>query len=109
MYKRQVYDKPMIYYPLSTLMLAGLREVLIISTPRDLPMFRELLGPGEELGMSFSYKIQENHNGLAQAFVLGAEFLDGGPGCLIPVSYTHLEVLAASSIRISASREILMQ
>ena len=78
-----VYDKPMIYYPLSTLMLAGIREVLIISTPRDLPMFKDLLGTGEELGMNFQYKIQENPNGLAQAFVLGAEFLNGEPGCLI--------------------------
>ena len=78
-----VYDKPMIYYPLSTLMLAGIREVLIISTPRDLPMFRDLLGTGEELGMIFQYKIQERPIGLAQAFVLGADFLNGEPGCLI--------------------------
>ncbi|EOA48127.1 glucose-1-phosphate thymidylyltransferase RfbA [Bacteroides salyersiae] len=78
-----VYDKPMIYYPLSTLMLAGIREVLIISNPRDLPMFRDLLGTGEELGMIFQYKIQERPNGLAQAFVLGADFLNGEPGCLI--------------------------
>ena len=78
-----VYDKPMIYYPLSTLMLAGIKEILIISTPRDLPMFRDLLGTGEELGMNFNYKVQEVPNGLAQAFVLGAEFLEGGSGCLI--------------------------
>lgn len=78
-----VYDKPMIYYPLSTLMLAGIRDVLIISTPRDLPMFRDLLGDGSDLGMTFNYKIQEQPNGLAQAFVLGADFLNGEPGCLI--------------------------
>ncbi|MDR2955343.1 MAG: glucose-1-phosphate thymidylyltransferase RfbA [Prevotella sp.] len=78
-----VYDKPMIYYPLSTLMLAGIREVLVISTPRDLPMFRELLGNGEYLGMKFEYIIQEKPNGLAQAFVLGEKFLNGEPACLI--------------------------
>jgi len=78
-----VYDKPMIYYPLSTLMLAGIREVLIISTPRDLPMFKELLGTGEEIGMKFDYIVQEVPNGLAQAFVLGESFLDGESACLI--------------------------
>lgn len=78
-----VYDKPMIYYPLSTLMMAGIRDVLVISTPRDLPMFEDLLGDGSRIGMKLSYKVQVVPNGLAQAFVLGAEFLDGDPGCLI--------------------------
>ena len=78
-----VYDKPTIYYPLSALMLAGIREVLIISTPRDLPRIEELFGDGSQLGMTFAYKAQPQPNGIAQAFVLGAEFLGDSPVCLI--------------------------
>ena len=78
-----VYDKPMVFYPLSTLMLAGIREVLVISTPTDLPNFERLLGDGSDLGMKFSYKVQEVPNGLAQAFVLGREFLGDDDACLV--------------------------
>jgi glucose-1-phosphate thymidylyltransferase len=78
-----VYDKPMIYYPLSTLMLAGIREVLIISTPQDLPKFQQLLGDGSALGMTFDYVPQYEPNGLAQAFVLGAPFIGGDSSALI--------------------------
>src|SRR2546423_10756293 len=99
-----VYDKPMIYYPLSALMLAGVREVLIITTPQDQGAFRNLLGTGEQWGMRLEYAVQPEPNGLAQAFVIGADFVRGHPSCLIlgaNIIYGHglSDVLRSASER----------
>ena len=78
-----IYDKPMIYYPLSVLMLAGIRDILIISTPIDLPRFRDIFGTGEDLGLRFSYREQPRPNGLAEAFIIGEDFIGGDSACLV--------------------------
>ena len=109
-----VYDKPTIYYPLSVLMLAGIREVLIISTPRDLPRIRDLFGDGSQLGMRIEYVEQQQPNGIAQAFVLGADFIGNSPVCLIlgdNVFYGHdlTEMVEQSAAMKSGSRVFAYQ
>ncbi len=98
-----VYDKPMVYYPLSTLMLAGIREILVISTPQDTPRFTELLGDGREWGLAISYAVQARPEGLAQAFIVGRDFVGKGPSCLIlGDNIFHGHDLASSMQRASA-------
>lgn len=102
-----VFDKPLIYYPISCLMLAGIREILIITTPRDLNSFKDLLGDGKQLGVDFQYKAQENPEGIAQAYILGEKFVDGKPSILIlgdNIIYgTSLKIKLMNSIKNSGS------
>ena len=105
-----IYDKPMIYYPLSALMLSGITDILIISTPKDLPRFEELLGDGSDIGMSFSYKVQPSPDGLAQAFILGADFIGDDDVCMVlgdNIFYGHglVEMLAHAVFNVTEHKK----
>jgi glucose-1-phosphate thymidylyltransferase len=105
-----VYDKPVVFYPLSVLMLAGIRDVLVISTPRDTPRIEELLGDGSQLGMRFAYKVQPNPGGIAQAFLIGEEFVAGEPVCLVlgdNIFFGHdLQPVLEQSARLAAGARV---
>jgi glucose-1-phosphate thymidylyltransferase len=101
-----VYDKPMVYYPISALMLSGIREVLVISTPQDLPLFQRLLGSGEQFGLSFSYASQASPDGLAQALLIAEEFLDGAPSALVLGDNLFYGHDLASSLQAASERKI---
>ena len=105
-----IYDKPMIYYPLSALMLSGIKEILIISTPKDLPRFEELLGDGSDIGMAFSYKVQSSPDGLAQAFILGADFIGEDDVCMVlgdNIFYGHglVDMLAHAAANVTQHKK----
>lgn len=100
-----IYDKPMIYYPMSTLMLAGIKEILIISTPNDTPRFEQLFGDGTELGLNITYKVQENPDGLAQAFIIGEEFIGEDSVCLILGDNIYYGSGLSKLLQRSASKE----
>lgn len=105
-----VYDKPTIYYPLSNLMLAGIREILIISTPRDLPMIQALLGDGSQIGLKLQYKEQPKPEGIAQAFIIGKEFIENDSVCLIlgdNIFYGHnLEIVLKNAAQLSHGAKV---